>query len=319
VSTSDAASVEGFEKTFTPGLGRAPVRAARGISLRVPRGTICGFLGPNGAGKSTTIKALLGLIRPDRGRLELLGSPAASGAWRGKVGYLPEHPNFYEHLSGREIVEWFARLSGVRGDRVAAEAARALERVGLGVARERRLRTYSKGMLQRAGLAMAMVGEPELLILDEPMTGLDPLGRHEVRQIILELKREGKTILYSTHILPDVEMTCDDVVIIDGGRVLAQGSLDAILATPEAETTVTVSGLDDAQVQALLAALPHERRGSAVSVKLPSADAANTFVRAALERGLKLEGLEQHRRSLEEVFVSTLRGAHGDTSPERAP
>jgi ABC-2 type transport system ATP-binding protein len=314
---SDAATVEGFEKTFNPGLGRPMVRAARGISLRVPRGTICGFLGPNGAGKSTTIKALLGLIRPDKGRLELLGAPAASGAWRGKVGYLPEHPNFYEHLSGREIVEWFARLSGVRGDRVAAEAGRALERVGLGVARERRLRTYSKGMLQRAGLAMAMVGEPELLILDEPMTGLDPLGRHEVRQIILELKREGKTILYSTHILPDVEMTCDDVVIIDGGRVLAQGSLDEILATPEAETTVTISGVDDAHVEALLASLPHERRGAAVSVKLASADAANSFVRAALDRGLRLEGLEQHRRSLEEVFVSTLRGSRSDPSRER--
>lgn len=306
MSASEAALVDGLEKTFRPGIGRAPVRAAQNISLLVRRGTICGFLGPNGAGKSTTIKALLGLIRPDRGRLELLGAPAAEGSWRGRVGYLPEHPNFYDHLSGREIVEWFARLSGVAAHHAPIQAARALERVGLAEAKERRLRTYSKGMLQRAGLAMATVGDPELLILDEPMTGLDPLGRHEVRSIILDLKKEGKTVLYSTHILPDVEMTCDDVVIIDQGKVLAQGSLDEILKAPDAETTVTVSGVAERHIQTLLANVPFERRGGAVSVKAESAEAANRFVRAALEAGLKLEGFEQHRKSLEEVFVKTL-------------
>src|SRR5262249_31921412 len=163
--------------------------AAKNISFSVEPKEIFGFLGPNGAGKTTTIKALLDLIRPDSGKLTLLGHPVDSMAWRTKVGYMPEHPTFYEYLSAFEMVVWFGRLTGMTRHEAEKEAQRHLERVGLAHAMHRRLRQYSKGMLQRAGLAQALIGSPQLLILDEPMTGLDPIGRKDIRELIQELRQ----------------------------------------------------------------------------------------------------------------------------------
>jgi ABC-2 type transport system ATP-binding protein len=211
---TQAVVVKNFKKTFRIGLLGRLSPAVHDISFEVEQGEIFGFLGPNGAGKTTTIKALLGLIRPDAGELRLLGHPVSSMGWRTQVGYLPEHPNFYEYLSGFELVTWFGRLSGLTRHDAEKEAKSLLERVGLGKAMHRRLRGYSKGMLQRAGLAQALVASPKLLILDEPVTGLDPNGRKDMRELIVELRAEGRTIMYSKHMLPDVAVQCDRVAYV---------------------------------------------------------------------------------------------------------
>lgn len=303
-------SVEGFRKTFYVGLKRKPSVAARDISFEVGRGEIFGFLGPNGAGKTTTIKGLLDLIRPDGGALRILGHEAASQAWRSKVGYMPEHPNFYDYLTGLEMVTWFARLSGLSSSDAAREAEKMLERVGLGHAMKRRLRGYSKGMLQRAGLAQAMVGSPTLLILDEPMTGLDPIGRREIRELILGLKAEGKTIFYSTHILPDVEMTCDRVSIINHGATVRTGKLDDILDQTTRGIEVVLSAVPDA----LLADLRGKYEGSLkahggkVELTISARDEAWSVAQSALGQGAVLERFEPHRDTLEEIFMRSLGG-----------
>jgi ABC-2 type transport system ATP-binding protein len=303
--------VRDFRKTFLVGLRRRRQEAARRIGFEVARGEIFGFLGPNGAGKTTTIKALLGLIRPDGGSLSLLGHPVDSMAWRARVGYMPEHPNFYEYLSAFEMVVWFARLSGLVRAEAEQEARRLLERVGLAAAMHRRLRSYSKGMLQRAGLAQAMVARPELLILDEPMTGLDPIGRREVRELILELRQEGKTIFYSTHILPDVEMTCDRVSIIHRGETLRTGRLVDILEETHRGVLVVMRDVSAAQLERVRAAHPGAKLAdAALEVVLDDLDAARALVADLTAGGATLARFEQYRADLESIFLETL-GARG--------
>ena len=299
--------VEGFKKTFFVGLRRRPTVGARGISFSVAAKEIYGFLGPNGAGKTTTIKAMLGLIRPDEGRLRLLGHDASSMGWRAQVGYLPEHPTFYDFLSAHELVAWFGTLSGLARHEAEAQAKRHLERVGLGPAMHRRLRGYSKGMLQRAGLAQALVGNPKLLILDEPMTGLDPIGRKEIRELILELRAEGATVFYSTHILPDVEMTCDRVAIISKGAVRQTGSLKEILGASTSGVSVVVSKLSAELTAKVVERYPGstEREGR-VQVEFEDMDAARGFVTEVLAAGGVLERFEPHRGDLESIFLRAL-------------
>lgn len=299
--------VDGFQKTFHVGLRRRPFQAARGISFEVHRGEVFGFLGPNGAGKTTTIKALLGLIKPDAGDLRVLGYPVKSPSWRAKVGYMPEHPTFYDYLTGLELVTWFARLSGMNRVDAEREARRLLERVGLSHALGRRLRSYSKGMLQRTGLASALVGSPELLILDEPMTGLDPIGRRDIRELILSLKAEGKTVFYSTHILPDVEMTCDRVAIIHQGRSIRSGPLGEILAETTSGVEVQVSGLaDDVLAQAVREHPEAKTQDGKLQMILAGREEAWRFARIMIDRGGTLERFEPHRDTLEGIFMRSL-------------
>jgi ABC-2 type transport system ATP-binding protein len=305
--TTPMIDVRDFRKTFLVGLRRRPMEAARRISLEVERGEIFGFLGPNGAGKTTTIKALLGLIRPDGGTLAVVGHPVASKAWRSKVGYMPEHPNFHEYLSAFEMVAWFARLSGMVRAEAEQEARRLLERVGLAAAMHRRLRSYSKGMLQRAGLAQALVARPELLILDEPMTGLDPIGRRELRDLILELRAEGKTIFYSTHILPDVEMTCDRVSIIHRGATLRAGRLVDILEETHRGVVVVLRGASPALAERARAEhLRAKVSDDALEVVIEDLEVARRFVAEAVAGGALLARFEQHREDLETIFLRTL-------------
>ena len=312
--TESILSVQGFAKTFHIGLRRKPFVAAKQISLEVQRGEIFGFLGPNGSGKTTTIKALLGLIRADAGTLSVLGHPPSSQAWRARVGYMPEHPNFYEFLSGLEMVTWFGRLSGMVRHQAEAEAKRLLARVGLEYAMQRRIRSYSKGMLQRAGLAACLVGSPQLLILDEPMTGLDPIGRREVRELLLELKSEGKTVFYSTHILPDVEMTCDRVSIVSRGQTLRDGRLSDILTETTKGGTVVMAGVAEAEVARLQQQHPGANiRDGALHVELSSIEAARDLTAAMLSLGASLVRFEPHRDDLETIFMRAL----GDASKDR--
>ena len=199
-------------------------RSLEGLTMQVEDGEVFGFLGPNGAGKSTTIKLLVGLIFPDAGSACILGKPISDIEMHRDIGYLPEQPYFYDYLTAAEVLDYFARFHDLTATDRVERVARMLKKVGLDTARKIQLRKYSKGMLQRVGLAQAILHDPKVVILDEPMSGLDPIGRREVRDIILELKREGRTVLFSTHILSDAEMLCDRVGVIVGGKLRGVGA-----------------------------------------------------------------------------------------------
>jgi ABC-2 type transport system ATP-binding protein len=220
-----AIEIENLTKDYPFGfLHLKKKRSLEGLTMQVEDGEVFGFLGPNGAGKSTTIKLLVGLIFPDAGSARILGKPTTDIEMHRDIGYLPEQPYFYDYLTAAEVLDYFARFHDLtaadRGERV----TRMLKKVGLETARKIQLRKYSKGMLQRVGLAQAILHDPRVVILDEPMSGLDPIGRREVRDIILELKRDGKTVLFSTHILSDAEMLCDRVGVIVGGKLRGVGA-----------------------------------------------------------------------------------------------
>jgi ABC-2 type transport system ATP-binding protein len=200
-----------------------------GLTMTVESGEVFGFLGPNGAGKSTTIKLLMGLIFPTAGTARILGKSIRDITMHQDIGYLPEQPYFYDYLTAAELLDYFARFHDLNAADRRERVQRMLKKVGLETAGKIQLRKYSKGMLQRVGLAQAILHDPRVVILDEPMSGLDPVGRREVRDIILELKREGKTVLFSTHILPDAEMLCDRVGVIVGGKLRGVGAPDEIV------------------------------------------------------------------------------------------
>ncbi|MBK8014335.1 MAG: ABC transporter ATP-binding protein [Deltaproteobacteria bacterium] len=305
--------VDHFRKTFRTGFRRKRSVAARDISFEVVRGEVFGFLGPNGAGKTTTIKALLNLIRADGGSLTLVGHDVRSMAWRSAVGYMPEHPNFYDYLTGFEVVVWFGRLAGLSRHEAEQQARKNLERVGLAHACDRRLRGYSKGMLQRAGLAQALMGSPQLLVLDEPMTGLDPIGRRDMRDLILALRDEGCTIFYSTHILSDVEMTCDRVSIIHQGVTQRTGRLSEFLSETEKVSVVVrpspASGATLVERYAL-----SEMPDGTWARDFEDIDRARAFVTEASALGMDLLRFEPRRETLEAIFMRAL----GTDSGEKA-
>src|SRR5579864_8801885 len=220
-----AIQVENLTKDYPFGfLHLKKKRSLEGLTMQVDDGEVFGFLGPNGAGKSTTIKLLAGLIFPTAGTARILGKPIEDVAMHQDIGYLPEQPYFYDYLTASELLDYFARFHGLTAADRQERVQRMLKKVGLDTAKKIQLRKYSKGMLQRVGLAQAILHDPQVVVLDEPMSGLDPLGRREVRDIILALKREGRTILFSTHILSDAEMLCDRVGVIVGGRLRGVGT-----------------------------------------------------------------------------------------------
>lgn len=216
-------SIDHVEKSYKEGLRKN--RIIQDISLEVHEGEVFGFIGPNGAGKSTSINMLIGFIRPDRGILKINGLMPDNPAARQKIGYLPENPRFYDHLTAEELLLFAGRASGMAKADVKKEIEPLLSRLELLHAEKRPVRTYSKGMKQRMGLALAMIHDPQIYILDEPMSGLDPLGRNLLKNIILELKEKGKTVFFSTHILNDVEVLCDRIGIINKGKILFCGPL----------------------------------------------------------------------------------------------
>ncbi|MBN2528715.1 MAG: ABC transporter ATP-binding protein [Deltaproteobacteria bacterium] len=221
--------VENLKKTFRIGFFRKRVEAVRGISFSVKKGEIFGLLGPNGAGKTTTLKTIMGLIFADAGSVQILGRDGRTHRAREGVGYLPEHAYFHEYLTPLELMDFYGKLYGMSRVDISNKKNILLERVGLSDAAKRPLKKFSKGMLQRVGLAQALLADPELLILDEPMSGLDPIGRKFVADLIVELNKSGKTILFSSHILSDVERLCTRVVILRKGELAAEGTLDELL------------------------------------------------------------------------------------------
>lgn len=277
----------------------------RGVSFAIEQGEIFGFLGPNGAGKTTTIKALLGLVRPSSGEALLLGRNARDPSVRQRLGYMPEQPYFPVYLSARELVTQHALLAGLPRRDARRRTSEVLETVGLARAADARLGTYSKGMLQRAGLAQALVGDPDLVVLDEPMSGLDPLGRHDVREIMRRLREEGKTVFFSTHILPDVELVADRVAMLAAGAILRSGTLEELLTGTVRHVEVVVDGCDEA--------LRHEltREGSSVATTRDGAlrieevdsESANRMIDRLRARGAIIRSVQLVRASLEELFV----------------
>jgi ABC-2 type transport system ATP-binding protein len=225
-----AIEIENLTKDYPTGfLDLKTKRSLDALTMQVETGEVFGFLGPNGAGKSTTIKLLMRLIFPTAGTARILGKPISDIAMHQDIGYLPEQPYFYDYLTAAELLDYFARIHDLKETDRRERVERMLAKVGLETAGRIQLRKYSKGMLQRVGLAQAILHDPQVVILDEPMSGLDPVGRREVRDIILELKREGKTVLFSTHILSDAEMLCDRVGVIVGGKLRGTGAPDELV------------------------------------------------------------------------------------------
>ncbi len=224
----NAVEIENLHKSFRGNWGRHSVYAVKGVSLSIPEGSVYGLIGPNGSGKSTMMKALLGLLSPDEGQCRVFGKPATAASNRREVGFLPENPYFYKFLTGRETLRFYARLCGLRGKAQRERCAELLELVGLEDAAERRVGTYSKGMLQRIGMAQALVQKPRLVVLDEPTAGVDPIGSRLIRDIIVKLRQQGMTVFLCSHLLEQVQAICDRVGILYQGCMIAEGSIDEL-------------------------------------------------------------------------------------------
>jgi len=272
--TDAAVAIRGLTKIFPVPLHRHSIVAVRDLSLRVEPGEVYGLLGPNGSGKSTTLKIILGLVSPSRGRTEIFGRDSRLVESREAVGFLPENPYFYKYLSGEETLRFFGRLCRLGGARLKNRTDELLELVGLTKARKRRLGTYSKGMLQRIGLAQALIHEPKLLVLDEPTAGVDPAGSRQIRDLIVDLKRRGITVLLSSHLLAQAQEICDRVAILADGALVREGRLEELIAI-ENQTELVVanasSGLVD-EIESLInrsnAKLIERRRSTTTLEKL---------------------------------------------------
>jgi ABC-2 type transport system ATP-binding protein len=238
-------AVKGLKKTFVQGLLRKRIEAVRGVSFEVKGGEIFGFVGPNGSGKTTTIKMLTGLITPSGGEAQIFGHDVPSIEAMRRIGFLPENPYIYPYLTPREFVEMCGSLSGLRGGALRDRTSEVLRLTGIEYAGERPVRRLSKGMGQRTGLAAALVSDPELLILDEPMSGLDPVGRKEVRDLIIRERSAGRTIFFSTHILADVETICDRVTVLRQGEVVISGALRELLRGDVLRTDISLAGASE--------------------------------------------------------------------------
>jgi ABC-2 type transport system ATP-binding protein len=301
--------IENIVKDFRPGFGLRVKRVLHGISLDVNDGEIFGFVGPNGSGKTTTLKILMGLIGATSGEATILGHSVTETAFRREIGFLPENPYFYSHLTGREILGFFAKLSGVSRGRRKARIDELLEWVGLESAADSRLETYSKGMLQRLGIAQALVHDPRVVFLDEPMSGLDPIGRVEIRDLVLRLRSEGKTVFMNTHILHDVEMLCDRVAIIVEGRIRYQGVIEDLVGSGLHEVDIVVANLPPETVLELEDRLAAKLRGVGERVEIRVAEKeVNDTLRCVLAAGGEVVSVTRHRVSLESFFLSTVEG-----------
>ena len=277
-------------------------RSLEGLTMRVEDGEVFGFLGPNGAGKSTTIKLLVGLIFPTAGSAQILGKPISDISMHQDIGYLPEQPYFYDYLTAAELLDYFARFHNLKAADRRERVARMLKKVGLETARKIQLRKYSKGMLQRVGLAQAILHDPRVVILDEPMSGLDPLGRREVRDIILELKREGRTVLFSTHILSDAEMLCDRVGVIVGGKLRGVGAPDEIVGIQAHGMEILFEHIGDAAGAASTLLEKATRTGNRYRLHVEEAELYPT-IETLREAGARILSVAQMKASLEEYFM----------------
>ena len=303
--TEPIISVHGLKKSFRIGFFMKEVVAVQDATFDVMPGETFGIVGPNGAGKTTTIKMLMGLIRPGGGHATMNGISIRSREARRAVAYLPETPNFYDYLKPAELLEYFGDLYGMDRTEKKKRIPELIERVGLAAAVDKPLRKFSKGMLQRIGLAQALLPQSDIIILDEPQSGLDPLGRKDVRDLILEEKSRGRTIMMCSHILHDVESVCDRVAILHLGRVTRVGDLPTLLGSVDASVEVTLQ-LEHADAIADIEKVtgPHVARADGAKVfTLPGPDETEAVLQLALAAGGKVISVVPHRASLEDVFT----------------
>jgi ABC-2 type transport system ATP-binding protein len=301
-----AISTSELTKDFAVGFWRKrPYRALDHLTLAVDPGEVFGFLGPNGAGKTTTLKLLMQLVFPTSREARLLGRPSGDVMVRRRIGYLPENPSFYDYLTAEELLRYFAGLFGYRATEGRARASRLLDEVGIGAERCLPLRKFSKGMLQRVGIAQALINDPELVILDEPMSGLDPLGRRDVRALILRLRDRGCTVFFSSHVLSDAEALCSQVAILAKGRLLITGRLTEMLAFQAHGWELVAAHVSDVARQNLEA---HARRVVRIGdgryqVELPLDPPPDRVLSELTAAGAALVSLNPIRQTLEEFFV----------------
>lgn len=306
----DAIRIEGLTKQFWSGWpGQPPATILDGLSLSVRQGEIYGYLGPNGSGKTTTIKVLMGLIRATAGVVEIFGKPVGNVEIRRRIGFLPEAPYFYDYLTAEEFLTFYGHLTGMDRSVLRARVPHLLEMVGLAEARTRQLRKFSKGMLQRVGLAQALIHDPELVILDEPMSGLDPIGRKQVRDLILSLREQGKTVFFSTHIIPDVEMICDRVGVIVKGKLLATGRVDELVTQGHTHSVeIVCQGITIDDIPAIrTVAVQVLQRGPQALITLPKPDRLEGVLAEIRKHGGTLISVTPHKGSLEELFFPSQR------------
>jgi len=300
-------------KDYAVGFWRKrPYRALDHLTLDVESGEVFGFLGPNGAGKTTTLKLLMQLVYPSEGHAEILGRAVGDLGVKHRMGYLPANPYFYDHLTAEELLTYYATLFGIRGAERAARAARLLDEVGVGAERRLQLRKFSKGMLQRVGIAQALINNPELIILDEPMSGLDPLGRRDVRSLILRLRDEGRTVFFSSHVLSDAEALCSRVAILAKGRLVASGRLADMLALRARGWEMEVTGASDRLIASLGSRVLRNVRISEgrYTLELALDPPPEKLLGELTAAGASLASLNPIRETLEDLFVQSV------TAPE---
>ena len=298
-------SIENIHKSFSVGFIPQKKEILQGITFSVAEGEIFGYLGPNGAGKTTTLKCVLGLIFPDKGTIELFGRPHLDPRAKERLGFLPENPYFYDYLTAREFLEFYGQLFGIKRHERKARIAALLELVGMEKAAGLQLRKFSRGMLQRIGLAQALINEPSLVLLDEPLGGLDPLGRKEIRDVIIHLREEGKTVFLSSHILQDIEMICDRVAIIVGGRIMSLGRLADLISEKILFTEVTVSGVEEKELAGLGESLTAQ--AGRTLLKVFEEDKIQDILELVQKRHGRIHSLIPRTQTLEDLFVDMVR------------
>jgi len=302
--------IENLTKDYEVGFWKKKrVRALDGLTLNVEGGQIFGFLGGNGAGKTTTIKILMSLIFPTTGNAKIFGEDISSVRMHSRIGYCPENPYFYDYLKASELMNYFGELFGLDASRRTQKTEELLTKVGLEEKDwNKQLRKFSKGMLQRVGLAQALINEPEIVFLDEPMSGLDPIGRREIRELIADLREKGTTVFMSTHILSDIEALCDNVAILRRGRLAATGKLDDLLseAGERQSFEINVKGVSAEELKAeidQIAGAEIFSKPSGANIHVPEETDIDKILKITREKGGKLVSVQPVRQSLEELFV----------------
>lgn len=317
-----ALRTENLVKEFRHPMSMRKIRVVDHLSLEIKEGETFGFLGPNGSGKTTTIKLINGLLRPTSGRIEIFGLDHRDVGVKSRIGFLPENPYFYDHLKAEEFLDFYAQLFGISRAERRRRIRTLLDRVGLGSRGGDQLRKFSKGMTQRLGVAQALINDPELVILDEPMSGLDPIGRRDVRDILLELKREGRTVFFSSHLIPDVEMICDRVGILVDGALRDQTDLHNRLVVSASSCEILVAGIPvETFDRASAVATRTVARGSEMLFEVPGDGSVEKMIDLVRAAGGRILSVTPQRESLEALFLREVRrtdGARGAGREETA-
>lgn len=296
-------NISNLVKDYKTGFSGRKTRVLKNVSFDVFKGEVFGFVGPNGAGKTTTFKSILGFVSPTEGSIELLGKEHTNPDAKRKIGYLPENPYFYDYLTGEELLYYMGELHGLKRKYLAEKVDELLRKVRMEHARKVQLRKYSKGMLQRIGIAQALINDPEFLILDEPMSGLDPIGRREIKELILEEKRKGKTILLSSHMLSDVEALCDRVGIIMGGTVIKIGKIGELLKEIHTDYEMHLEGSGEEVKQSVKdLRIEMEHRAGYIVLKFDE-DIKRRVLEAVTHTSAEIVSIHPLRKSLEGLFV----------------